>query len=125
MKFKILVKNDRDEWWESYDINTLNPQRWAEGIIELFNKTLRPKELLRILVKVEIENESNEKFHEWYKRTDGMSIIHRRYIVDIMQCRKCGVTGKRYGLNAEVKIDSKYSKKAYKECHTSIIEMSK
>lgn len=55
MKFKILVRNSRGEWWEEYEKKTDNPQAWAEETIRTFNGTLRDGERPRELVKVEVE----------------------------------------------------------------------
>jgi hypothetical protein len=40
--------------------------------------------------------------------------------VDLMRCSKCGITGKRFGISAKIVIDSKFRRKAYRECHTTI-----
>ena len=124
MEFKILVKTPSGrEWWEDYDEETNDPKAWAEETIAWFNKTLKPGEESRELVEVVIVDGANEKFHQWIKRTDGMSSSFRGRIADLMYCEKCKITGKRFGLKADVIIDSKYRKKAFKECHTSTEEM--
>ena len=126
MKFKILVRTENgQEWWEEYDKDIKNAQEWAKDTIDYFNNTLSPREKLRQLIKVEILDESNERHHRWVKRTDGMSVTFRGQIVDLMFCERCRITGKREGLNDFVKIDSKYRKKAFRECHTAIIELEK
>lgn len=117
MKFKILVKDKNDEWWEEYDIN-LNEdevQRQAERIVESFNASLRPGESPRKLLKVEILTKKNTQ-HEWTKRMDGMSVKFRGITVDLMYCEKCRITGKRSGLNYIIKRDSKYKAKKYSDC---------
>lgn len=119
MKFKIHVENSKGDWWESYDKNVTDPQQWAENTIAAFNATLRPGEKPRTLLGVEVENASNDNLHDWVKRTDGMSVPFRRRLVDLMFCSKCGITGKRFGIGSSVKIDSKYRKKAYLQCHTA------
>lgn len=121
MKFKIKVrnKNTGNEWWEEYNENITDTEQWAKDTMNKFNRTLHPHEALRELLQVETLVEGNERFHDWVKRTDGMSVPFRGQVVDLVFCKKCEITGKRYGLAQEVKIDSKFRKKAYQECHTS------
>jgi len=124
MKFKIKVKHKGgDEWWEEYDEKVEDAHIWARDIIKRFNETLRPYEPPRELLRVEIIDDNNKKFHNWIKRTYGMSVKFRGATVDLMYCSRCGITGKRYGFYSNVKIDSKFRKKAYKECHTAQIEI--
>ena len=125
MKFKILVSNGEREWWEDYDEDIPNAQLWAEETIKNFNACLRPKEKPRTLLKVEVLDASNEKFHKWVKRPHSQSIMFRGNIVDLMYCERCGITGKRYGLNGYVVIDSKFRKKAFQRCDTAREELRK
>jgi hypothetical protein len=123
MKFKILVKNDREEWWESYEEDIDDPEKWANKTINYFNNTLRPGELKRELLDIEVEDESNDNLHRWVKRTDGMSVSFRGQTVDLMYCDKCGITGKRFGTSRSVKIDSKFRKKLFQNCKKSKEEL--
>jgi len=126
VKFRIKVQTeDGREWWEDYAKDIPDAQQWAESTIETFNATLRPREKSRKLLAVEILDESNEKHHRWTKRTGGMSVPFRGSTVDLMFCERCGITGKKYGMSGTVKIDSKYRKKVFQECHTAIAEMGK
>ena len=125
MEFKIVVSNGNEEWEESYSENVEDPHKWAKDTIKFFNSTLKPGEKPRTLVSVIISDNSNKKHHKWIKRTDGMSKSFRGSIVDFMYCDCCGITGKRYGTNGRIKIDSKYRKNAFRECHTAIEEMKK
>lgn len=115
MKFKILVKNKNEEWWEDYNINTDDPEKLSSGMVNSFNDSLRPGESPRKLLKVEIISEKNIK-HDWIKRTDGMSVLFRGEHVDLIYCGKCGITGKRYGMGNPTRIDSKYRLKKYQTC---------
>ena len=125
MIFSIIVVDARgEEWEESYDRNTADPQKEAEGIIAFFNSTLRPGERPRTLVKVVLKDAENTN-HTWEKMTSGMSVEFRKQIVDIMRCSVCGITGKRYGMITRVKIDSKFSKKAFQRCDTAVKEFRK
>ena len=123
MKFRIECKHaiGKDTWWETYDENTDDPVAWAERTVDYFNKTLRPGEEKRVLLRVEVIDADARK-HDWFKETAGMSVKvpGRSGVVDLMRCSKCGITGKRLGLKSGVLIDSKFKRKAYRECHTSV-----
>ena len=103
-------------WWEDYEENIKDVQKWAKETISFFNKTIRPREKRRKLLQVVVIDKSNDNFHSWEKKTNGMSVKFRGQYCDLMYCTKCGITGKRFGLTSNVKIDSKYRKKVYKNC---------
>ena len=122
MKFKIKCAHtvEPDETWgEDYDKDILDAEEWAKETVAGFNQTLRPGERERMLLAVEVLDSDNAKFHEWIKRTDGMSISFRGRIADLVYCAKCGITGKRFGLSSTVFIDSKYRKKVFRRCDTA------
>ena len=123
MKFKILVNHKdadiRTAWYETYNELTENPEQWAKDTIEHFNATLRPGEKKRVLLDVIIIEVGNAKLHDWDKTIKGMSNIYRGRVYDAMYCKKCGITGKRFGLSHRVKIDSKYKKKVFRDCDTA------
>ena len=124
MKFKIKVSSESGgEWWEEYDKDVPDPEVWARETVEKFNATLRRNEKPRTLLVVEVIDRDNDGFHDWVKRTDGMSVPFRGGVVDLMFCRKCGITGKRYGLSGVVIIDSKFRGKAYGRCDTAKLKM--
>ena len=125
MKFKILVKNKKDQWWEEYDKQINNPEECAKEMIKTYNETLYPGDLKRTLLKVEILENNNNEYHNWIKQTGGMSVEFRGNHCDLMYCKKCGITGKRFGLGSKIEIDSKYKKKAYQKCNTAIEEIRK
>ena len=126
MKFKIICRNvvEEDTWEEEYDENIEDHQQWAKETLKCFNETLRPYEKPRELVDVVVLDAKNNK-HEWEKRTDGMSVRFRGQLVDLMYCKRCGITGKRYGISSHVKIDSKFRKKAFRRCDTALEELKK
>jgi hypothetical protein len=120
MKIRIKVRNVKtdNEWTEDYDKegigNISQAEGWAAQLIERFNETLRPGESRREVVSTELIGESTE--HRWYKRTDGMSSRFRGALVDLFECSKCGVTGKRHGVSSIIKRDSKYRAKKFSVC---------
>jgi hypothetical protein len=122
MKFKMLVRETKTgrEWWENYDKDVSDVEEFCKHAVEeIWNGNLRPHEKKREFIKCEIIENSNDKFHKWFKLTSGMSVEFRGQIVDLVKCSVCGITGKRYGLDDKVKIDSKYRKKAFQNCDTS------
>lgn len=122
MKFKIKVKTaNGQEWWEDYNKDIIDPQKWAEETIKNFNSALRPCESYRTLLAVEIIDKNNDEHHKWIKCTNGMSINFHGSLVDLMYCERCGITGKRYGLQSVVKIDSKFRKKIFQKCNMKTI----
>lgn len=109
IKYTIFVKYadkpDDTAWKEkmSYVVDdSVTEQSHAESIIERFNKSLRPGERPRKLVKIEIEDNDKQIDHQWEKK----SLVTQPGGYDIMVCKNCGVTGKRYGLSQSVKIDN-------------------
>ena len=112
MKIKHYFTSEGDPtvYEETFDVETNNPEAWVKETLSVFNLTLRPHEKFRTTVKVEILDPSNDNKHTWVKRTDGMSVNFRGRVTDLFYCQKCGITGKRFRLGAEVKIDSKFKK---------------
>ncbi len=128
MKFRMNVKNigesDSSARWENYEKAIDDPQKWADNCIESFNRTLRPNEKPREVIAVEVlGDELNEELHSWEKYTSGMSVQFRGRCTDMMYCSKCGITGKKFSLSSTIKIDSKYRKKAFQKCNTSIAKL--
>lgn len=116
MIFKIHVRDsDGRDWWEDYDKDVEDPNKWAEEILARFNAGLRPGEKARELLDVVVIDSENNN-HAWVKRTDGQSVLFRGQIVDLHYCSKCRITGKRYGLASKVIRDSKYRAKKYDKC---------
>lgn len=95
MKFIITVKNQDSQWEETYDKNVEDPHQWAKDTVARFNDTLRPHELPRELVSVNVVSKVNDH-HRWEKRTNGQSVLFRGRIADLMYCADCGITGKRF-----------------------------
>ena len=122
MKFRIKVKrlDDGHEWWESYEEDTPDPQKWAEEIVAWFNSALKPNESGRKLLCVEVVGDcKNVELLAWEKDIKGMSVYFRGSCVDIMYCKRCGITGKKFGLSGNIKIDSKFKKKVFRKCNTA------
>lgn len=124
MKFKIHVTTEDDAtgekaWWETYEEETDDPKRWGEGIIEYFNSSLRPHEKPRKFLGVEVIDDHSIKEHKWVKISAATQLERGRNF-DRMECERCGVTGKRFGLQGSTTIDSKFRRVAFKRCDTSL-----
>jgi hypothetical protein len=129
MKFRIKVKDDRNQWWEDYDKPDVNDLPSAEikgrELVQYFNDTIRPYETPRTFLLAELTSNGNElgdtlpthESHEWEK-SNLVTIRERGRYYDTAKCSKCGITAKRFGLGDHV-IDGKYRAKAFKYCDTA------
>lgn len=133
MRFKLHWKHpgqdDKDAMAETHDQITADPEKWCKDIIEWFNSTLRPHERKRVFVRCEVIGEVPPAEHRWFKTTAMTKIMvgsaRHGSSYDAMECERCGVTGKRYGIGSFVKIDSKWRKPAFKQCDTAMKELGK
>ena len=121
IQIKVRVVSTGQEWTEDYDKvgigengNIQQAEDWAFQLVKQFNDGCRPGESHRELLSTKLTGASTE--HEWYKRTDGMSVEFRGQLVDVFECR-CGITGKRFGLSGAIKRDSKFKAKKYGACN--------
>lgn len=120
MIFKILCKTEsgRNLAWEEYNKDIVDAQEWAQNTINNFNNTLHLGEEKRILLDVIVLDATNDKLHNWVKK-NWITTFFRGEYVDLMYCEKCGITGKRYGISSDIKVDSKYRSKVFKNCDTA------
>ena len=126
MKFRMLVRDGLardgsiDEWWEEHDKPVTDPEKWAKAIVARFNCTLRPGEKRRELVEVEILDVVSFKEHTWKKQNLTTVLDAYGGSHDVMKCKVCGITGKRYGLGPGIALDPKYARsKVYQRCDTA------
>ena len=126
MKFRIKIA-DKDTpdnfWWEEYEKNIDDPMKWGKETINDFNEILMPNERERIFLDAEILDKDAVKDHDWDK-TNLISLKDRFGIYDIYKCRRCGITGRRYGFYS-VNRDSKYKAKVYARCDTALEHLKK
>lgn len=117
--FRMQVKDDKTglSWWEEYerDIPIDRCQAEAEGIMRVWNDGLRPHENPRTLLKVDAVSDVFNG-HRWEKSTGGMSVPFRGQHVDLYYCERCRITGKKFGLQSSVRIDSKFRGDKFKTC---------
>lgn len=127
MKFKIRVCNKGETkypWEEDYDIDTKDPQAWAEDTIKRFNSALRPGERERYLLNVEVIDEYSVKDHTWEKQ-NLVTVAKAGEYYDILKCGRCGITARRFGIN-QIVLDWQFKgAKVYQRCDTSLAHLKK
>lgn len=114
MKFAITVTYadaKGEPWVEPYDLHQVqnidDAVQWAELTIAKFNRTLRPGERARKLLTTEMAGESTDAPHDFEKINLMTLLDDRMNAYDALQCRRCGITGRRYGLTNFV-LDRKF-----------------
>lgn len=131
IRFKLFARHEggTHEWGETYEKEVADPEKWSRDIIAWFNRTLRPGEKKREFVRCEVFGEVAPAEHKWFKvtaMTKTMSGGPRHgQMYDAMECERCGVTGKRYGIQPHVKLDSKWRQQVYKRCDTAMEAMGR
>jgi hypothetical protein len=119
MKIKMQVSNKFDSWDEEYnlpEVTTIKEaKKWAEKTIKSFNDGLRPGESPRTLVSVEEMNGGSVPVSHHWEKTNLVTVVRNGLLYDTVRCARCGITGKRFGLNG-VTIDKKYRAKKYQSC---------
>lgn len=89
-------------WTEHFNTDKEDPQVFLEEMIERFNASLRRGEKARKLISWEPTDKHKALRHDWGKT----SLVTEAGGYDKMRCKRCGATGRRYGLEG-VLIDSK------------------
>lgn len=134
IKFKLFWKHpgepDAAAVGETQEQITEDPEKWSRDILKWFNRTLRPHETKREFVRCEVIGEVPPAEHRWVKVTAMTKTMvgsaRHGQMYDSMECERCGVTGKRYGIGSAVTLDSKWKKKlAFKRCDTAMKELGK
>ena len=133
MKFTLFWKHpgakDSSAIGETHEQLTTDPVQWSKDLLDWFNRTLRPHERKRVFVRCEIVGEVPPAEHRWVKHSAMTKVMsggpRHGQIYDAMECERCGVTGKRYGLGPAVKLDHKFKATAFKRCDTSMQQQGK
>ena len=128
MEFKIHVKDFRADWWESYNKSEVVDQASAEDVgrrmVQYYNDTLKPGERKRTFLESQLTTNSGvHESHEWEK-TNLYTVMERGRNFDTAECKKCGVTAKRYGLG-EPRLDSQFRAQAFRYCDTARAMLAK
>lgn len=115
MRVKEVGDDDSKAWDEktSKIVNdNINIVDHAKDAVFFFNSYRKPGEKERMLVSVspiEATEEANLP-HDWGK----VSLMTEKGGYDKMRCKRCGVTGKRYGLGANgAKLDKECAKEKF------------
>jgi hypothetical protein len=124
MKFKIQVRQgEMNLWWEEFSYNEVTDhataEAFAKNMIADFNETERlrygARAHLRELLAVEFIGEGPLQ-HEWEK-ANLVTIMSRSGSYDLMRCRVCGCTARRYGVGeAPFRRMGKSAAKKYDHC---------
>jgi hypothetical protein len=109
---KVRSIKTGDTWWEEMNKPCTDSRKEAEWIIAYFNATLAPNESPRELVAVRELLREEKITHQWEKQ-NAITRIEKGRIFDVYKCVRCGVTGKRFGLSEEVRLDPKHKRKIY------------
>ena len=119
MRYVLVVSyaEGGDSWEESMDDPQVTCDQTAtergRALVDWFNGDLRPGEKPRAFISARVVGESFE--HDW-RKTSLITVSDRLGNYDRMKCEACGITGKRFGLNPRVKIDSQYRAAKYQKC---------
>lgn len=102
---------------ETYNIDG-DPEAWAKETIDSFNQTLRPGESPRELVKVVVLDEKSDvkKTHDWEKSNLVTKTSRTHGSHDTFRCNRCGITGKRFGLDSGIRRDYRYRHPRFEHC---------
>jgi len=121
MKFEIKVKkvSSEETWIETYEKDVKDPKEWAQKTIQQFNNSLRPYEVAREIVSVNIIDSHSIKDHDFVKKNLFTKRTRGGGTFDEMECKRCGITGKRYTLGGHVRYDKKFRPEIYKRCDTA------
>lgn len=120
MKFRIKVRNARtpEGWWEEYAKDEVtDPEEWGRDLVQQYNDSLREGEIPREFIAAEVLNAAaGSEEHAWEKQNLS-TIFDGRNIYDVLKCKRCGATAKRYGLT-RITLDAKFrrSKKYIQGC---------
>jgi hypothetical protein len=124
MEFTLYIKdNPYPEYYKVPECKTPEDcERYARKIIAKFNATLRPGEHPREFERIVAESNTATVPHSWVKTnvatiTGGSGRAHDTY-----RCERCGVSGKRFGLEQLIQIDQRYHSKKYLTCTTKPIK---
>ena len=114
INYIMVIKSVGEDFiWEETMVELVNDyvtsEQRASEIVNNYNQTLRLNEKARELISVRntVQTENVILKHSWEKT----SLVTEIGGYDKYKCKVCGVTGKRYGLNENIIIDSKFKKK--------------
>jgi|GEM_PF-2363355 len=100
---------------EHLDGEGVDAEDAGRRLVDGFNDTLRPGEHPRVFVSAEpFPGDDRPRKHDWEK-VNLVTLEERRgccgsRTYDRMECTRCGVTGRRYGVGPCVRLDRRHAK---------------
>lgn len=119
MRYKFQIEDSRGEpWYEEFDVPPhIEPKVFVEKILTKFNSDLQLHETARKMLSFELVGEPKD--HTWEKQ-NVFTEQRAGSFFDRYKCKKCNITGRRYGIGGSMVLDSKFKAKVYRTCDTSI-----
>jgi len=121
LKYKLTICdeiNPSHQWDEIYtEDDVTDPEARGKEMIADYNEGIpRHGGERRKFIRAEIiDLNAKSTDHDW-KKMSPVTVIKGNKTYDVYQCSKCGITGKRYGLNTTVKRDPKFKAPKYEKC---------
>lgn len=120
MKIRVKVMSILSIWWEEFDVDTDDAEQWAKDTVKNFNQTRRPGELRRTVLDVEVVDMYSIKKHK-YEKTNLVTKADKTGMYDTVECSRCGVTARRYGIvDQQIVIDRKFKAQKFARCDTAM-----
>lgn len=121
--------NPASKWTEDYNhdevVSNADAEAMGKAFIERFNSTLRPHEKEREFISAEISEESTADLKHNWSKTNAFTISDRTGNYDKMQCKQCGITGKRFGISSTVTRDNNFKARGFEFCDTAKVLLEK
>ena len=118
MKFTIEVEQNGRTWWEEYDEDTDDAQKWGADIVQWFNDTAQPGATTRKFLSAKVLDLKSIKDHDWSKQ-NLMTLTSPQGFYDRLKCSVCSIVARRYGLTRVVR-QNPYRAKKFERCDSAI-----
>lgn len=110
----------------SFPLGHPNPAQWGKDIVANWNATLRPHESARTIDALrvtDILDKDAHVEHDWHK-TNLVTVMRGNLAFDTVRCNRCGITGKRYGLNG-VTPDAAFKAQVFRTCNGAQAQLAR
>jgi hypothetical protein len=116
-KIRATIKDITGQWEEDFEIeDDQDAIGFMREILVNFNDTLREGEPPRSLVSVKVLGEdASPTNHDWEK-SNLVTVKKGGRCYDTYRCKRCGITGKRFGFGGAIKHDRKFRSKYHYNC---------
>lgn len=132
MKFTLVTKDIlgrryTDEYNEPSVTTPEEAETWCQNQVDTFNTYypksrrqfvnfwIQEKAVPRPVIAEQKVVENDE--HIWEKVNPEPLVTPKGRKYDILLCKRCGITARRYLDTSEIKRDAKYTKKMYENCN--------